>query len=599
MPFLPLTKEEALSRGWGGVDIACVTGDSYVDHPSFGIAIISRVLEDMGLRVGIIAQPQKDADYSVFGKPRLGFFVTGGNIDSMVAHYTAAKRKRSDDPYTAGNKAGNRPDRAVTAYCRAIRRVYPDTAVIIGGLEASLRRFAHYDYWGDEVRPSVLLESGADLLVFGMGELQTRMIASRLSGGEHIRSVTDVRGTCYLCGGAELPKNSVSCPSYKKVREDKAAFARAHALQAAEQDYITGRAIVQKHGEDLYLIQNPPMHPLTTAELDAVYALPFMRMYHPSYEPLGGVKAIEEVEFSVTHNRGCFGGCAFCSIAFHQGKYVSVRSKESILREAITMTGNPRFKGYIHDVGGATANFRRPSCKGQAVKGMCRGRRCLTPSPCPNLEVSHSEYLDILRELRRLPKVKKVFVRSGLRYDYISLDPDPAFLRELAEHHISGRLKVAPEHICGAVLDCMGKPRIQIYEKFAAAFRKATEKAGKKQYLVPYLMSSHPGTELKHAAELASYLQKHGIRPEQVQDFYPTPGTDSTAMFHTGLDPYTMKPVYTAKSQEEKAKQRALLQPSDPNNRALAHKAIREYGQKSSSQAKSKAAKRKNKRRGG
>lgn len=578
--FLPLTTEEMRSRGWERPDFVCVTGDSYVDHPSFGIAIISRLIESMGFRVCMIAQPQSDTDFARFGRPRLGFFVTSGNIDSMVSHYTAAKKRRSDDPYTAGGKAGSRPDRAVIVYSRALKRLFPDCPVMIGGLEASFRRFAHYDYWEDAVRQSILPDCGADLLSYGMGERQTREIAERLNAGEGIASLRDIRGTCYIADGISLPQNSVSCQSFSKVSSDKTAFAKAFAMQMAEQDHITGRAVVQKHGADSYLVQNPPAAPLSRDELDEVFALPFMRMYHPSYEKLGGVKAIEEVEFSIQHNRGCFGGCSFCSIAFHQGRSVTSRSKGSILEEARRMIKSPRFKGYIHDVGGATANFRGPSCQKQLKSGMCRNRSCLAPTACPGLEVSHREYLDILRELRRLPGVKKVFVRSGLRFDYINLDTDKTFLRELVEHHVSGQLKVAPEHCSAQVLARMGKPPIRQFEKFSDDFAAATKKLGKKQYLVPYLMSSHPGSTLKDAVSLALFLKKRNMRPEQVQDFYPTPGTASTCMFHTGLDPRTMEPVYVPKSAREKAMQRALLQYFMPKNRDLVLEALTEAGRR-------------------
>ena len=576
--FLPLSAKEARSRGWNTLDFVYVTGDSYVDHPSFGAAIICRLLESLGFRVGIVSQPQSDADYMQFGQPHLGFFASSGSIDSMVSHYTSAKRKRSDDPYTAGGNAGRRPDRAVIVYSRKLKELFPGSPVIVGGLEASFRRFAHYDYWDNAVRPSILADSGADLLSYGMGELQTRQIALRLEAGEPISALTDIRGTCYLSSGTDLPQDSISCASFYKVSADKAAFARAYQIQLAEQDPITGKALVQKHGHDLYLVQNPPMRPLTTAELDQVFALPFMRTYHPAYEPLGGVKAIEEVEFSIMHNRGCFGGCNFCAIAFHQGRMLTARSVESVVEEARRMTQNPRFKGYIHDVGGATANFRAPSCQKQLKDGICRGRKCLAPKPCPQLTVSHAEYLDILRQIRALPGVKKVFVRSGLRYDYINLDRDDTFLRELVAHHTSGQLKVAPEHCSANVLDLMGKPHIDQYVRFEKTFYAVTKKAGKDQYLVPYLMSSHPGATLKDAVELALFLKKHKLRPLQVQDFYPTPGTASTCMFYTGLDPATMKPVYTATTDDDKAMQRALLQYFDPRNHALVCTALRKAG---------------------
>ena len=576
--FLPLLKQEMIERGWKSPDFICVTGDAYVDHPSFGIAIISRLLESLGFKVAMISQPLSDEDFIRYGRPRLGFFVTGGNIDSMVANYTAAKKRRSDDAYTAGNKAGARPDRALEVYAKAIKRVYPGIPVIIGGLEASLRRFAHYDYWDDEVKPSVLLSSGADLLVYGMGERQTEEIAKRLAAGEQIGGLTDVKGTCVLTDGMALPQNSVSCQSYEKVRDNRQSYAKAHQLQLLEQDCVTGRAVVQKHGAGLFLVQNPPQPPLSADELDKVFAMPFMRMYHSGYEAQGGVKAIEEVEFSIMHNRGCFGGCAFCSIAFHQGRSITARNPASIIAEATQMTKSPRFKGYIHDVGGATANFRKPSCSRQLEKGMCKNRACLAPKPCPNLEADHSEYLAILRELRKLPKVRAVFVRSGLRYDYINLDKKSPFLNELAAHHVSGRLKVAPEHSSPVVLGCMGKPYITEFERFSEKFYAATKKAGKKQYLVPYLMSSHPGSTLKDAVTLALFLKKHRLRPEQVQDFYPTPGTSSTCMFYTGLDPKTLKPVYVARDAREKAMQRALLQYFDPKNHKLAAEALIKAG---------------------
>ena len=578
MSFLPLTLQEAHARGWEAVDFVCVTGDAYVDHPSFGIAIISRLLESLGYRVGIIPQPCKSQDFTAFDRPRLGFFVTGGNIDSMVSHYTSAMRKRSDDPYSAGNKAGKRPDRAVIAYCRKLREIYPEANIVIGGLEASLRRFAHYDCWEDAVRPSILADSGADLLVYGMGERQTAEIARRLGTGKKPADMTDIRGTCLLTNGTALPKNAITCASFQKVAQDKAAYARAFKMQMDEQCHLTGKAIVQCQAQNLYIVQNPPAAPLEADELDKIYAMHFERAYHPVYESQGGVKAIEEVEFSITHNRGCFGGCNFCALSFHQGRGVTCRSKESILREARALIKSPRFKGYIHDVGGPTANFRGPACERQRAKGVCRERRCLAPSPCPRLQANHSEYLDILRALRELPGVKKVFVRSGLRYDYINADPDKTFLRELARHHTSGQLKVAPEHCSPTVLKLMGKPPIEAFTRFARDFYAATKKAGKEQYLVPYLVSSHPGSTMRDAIELALFLKGQGIRPEQVQDFYPTPGTLSTCMFHTLLDPLTMRPVYVPKSAPEKAAQRTLLQYYKPENRPLIARELKKAG---------------------
>ncbi len=564
--FLPISKEDMNKRGWSECDFIIVTGDAYVDHPTFGTAIISRVIEDMGFRVGIISQPINDSDYKSLGTPKYAFMVNSGNIDSMVAHYTAAKRKRSEDAYTPGGVAGKRPDRAVTVYTQKIKKLFGDVPVIIGGLEASLRRFAHYDYWSDSVRPSILVESGADLLSFGMGENITREICSRLKNGEKISDLTDIRGTCYLSKTPPIGEETVSCASFEKVRENKLSYAKSARIQQDEQDAINGRIIIQKHGEK-YLVQNKPMPPLKREELDRVYALPFMRTYHPSYESLGGVPGIEEVEFSITHNRGCFGNCNFCSIAFHQGRTITSRSEQSVLEEAEKLTKLKNFKGYIHDVGGPTANFRYPSCDKQKTLGMCKGKKCLAPKPCPQLKVSHEEYLKLLRKIREIPKIKKVFIRSGIRYDYLILDENKAFFKELVQHHTSGQLKVAPEHCSSAVLDKMGKPHFEAYQKFSKEFYNITKSVGKEQYLVPYLMSSHPGSTLNDAVELALYLKKNKIRPEQVQDFYPTPGTISTAMFYTELDPYTLNPVFVAKTPEEKSSQRILLQYYKPENR--------------------------------
>lgn len=578
--FLPVSKEDMLSRGWYYLDFICITGDAYVDHPSFGIAIISRILESEGFKVGIIAQPDmKDPDaLKALGRPRYGFFVTSGNIDSMVAHYTVAKRRRSRDFYSPGGKMGGRPDRAVEVYTKRLKQLYPELPVIIGGLEASLRRFAHYDYWDDNVRQSILFDSGADLLVYGMGERQTVEIARRLKKGGKAKDMTDIRGTCFSCtADFEGLDKAVVCPSFEEVKTDKMAYAVGCRIQYDNQDAITGKAIAQKHG-DKYLFQMPPALPLETAELDKVYSLPFERYYHPMYEKDGGVPAIEEVEFSIIHNRGCFGACNFCSIAFHQGRRITVRSKESVINEAKELIQNPHFKGYIHDVGGPTANFRQPSCKKQLKYGLCAGRKCLAPTPCPNIEVSHKEYLDLLRKLRSLPGIKKVFVRSGLRFDYMMQDDDDTFMKELVEHHVSGQLKVAPEHCSAAVLDKMGKPHIEAYEKFSRKFYEMTKKAGKKQYLVPYLMSSHPGSTLKDAVELALFLKRENMRPEQVQDFYPTPGTISTCMFYTGIDPFTMKKVYVPRDAHEKAMQRALLQYFNPKNHALVVEALKKAG---------------------
>lgn len=579
MPFLPLNKQEMQERGWDDVDFVCVTGDAYVDHPSFGIAIISRVLEAEGFRVGMIAQPdyRNAKSFDVYGRPKYGYFVTGGNIDSMVAHYTAAKRKRSDDAYTPGGKAGKRPDRATIVYCNKIRELYPDVPIMIGGIEASLRRFAHYDYWDDAVRPSILIDSQADILSFGMGEKQTAEIAHRLASGEDVHSLTDIRGTCYVAAHGTPVDSAVSIASYARVSTDKTAYAKATKQQIDEQDYVYGRPIVQKHGE-VAVVQNPPMVALNQQELDKVFSLPFMRYYHPSYEAQGGVAAIEEVEFSIMHNRGCFGHCNFCSIAYHQGRHVTCRSTQSVLDEAKAFTKNPRFKGYIHDVGGPTANFRLPSCKKQEKLGLCKDKKCLAPTACPALQVDHKEYLEMLRELRDIPKVKQVFIRSGIRFDYLMQDKNDAFLKELITHHVSGQLKVAPEHCSAQVLDRMGKPHIEAYDQFQEKFYQITKRIGKEQYLVPYLMSSHPGSTLKDAVQLALFLKRNNIRPEQVQDFYPTPATVSTCMFYTGIDPYTMKPVYVPKTSEEKAMQRALLQYFRPENRRLVKMALLQAG---------------------
>ena len=576
LSFLPVTKQEMTARGWDQADFICVTGDAYVDHPSFGIAIISRVLEAQGFRVAMLAQPDfsSPADFTRFGPPKHAFLVTGGNIDSMVAHYTAAKRKRSDDAYTPGGKAGRRPDRACTVYARLCKAAYPEVPVVIGGLEASLRRFAHYDYWDDAVRPSILVESGADLLSFGMGERSISQIARAFAQGKRPDEMRDIRGICYLCGLDEpVPAGAVSCASFDKVRLDKMAYARASRLQLDQQDHVYGKALTQKHG-DRMLVQNPPAIPLTTRELDGVHDLPYERYYHPSYQAMGGVKAIEEVEFSIIHNRGCYGACNFCSIAFHQGRFVTPRSHDSVLREARGFVENPRFKGHIHDVGGPTANFRGPACKKQEKAGVCQGKKCLFPSPCPALQADHSDYIDLLRKLREIPGVKKVFVRSGLRYDYIMADKSTDFLDQLVRHHVSGQLKVAPEHISPPVLARMGKPPVQTYDRFCRAFYQATRRAGKEQYLVPYLISSHPGSTMRDAVALAVYLKENRIRPEQVQDFYPTPGTASTTMFYTGLDPWTMEKVFVPTDPTEKRLQRALLQYYKPENRRLCIEAL-------------------------
>lgn len=568
MAFLPITIEEVKYRGWDSVDFVLVTGDSYVDHPAFGTAIISRVLEAEGFKVAILPQPnfRDDKDFLQFGKPRLGFMVNSGNIDSMVAHYTVNKKPRSDDAYTAGGRSGKRPDRAVTVYSNIIRRLFPDSVIIIGGLEASLRRFAHYDYWADKVMPSVLFDSKADYLTYGMGENQTRQIAHALNEG---RSLEDIKGICYAVKTKDYtPGPAVDLPSFERVKESKKDYAIAARKELEQNDAFSSRRCIQRHGDSI-LICNPPMEPLTTEELDAVYSLPYERTYHPSYEALGGVPGIEEVEFSITHNRGCFGACNFCALAFHQGRTVTVRSHESVLKEAEDFKNYKNFKGYISDVGGPTANFRRPSCQKQLEHGVCKNKRCLAPTPCKNLDVDHSDYLELLRKLRKLPHVKKVFIRSGVRFDYLMEDRDKEFFTELVEHHVSGQLRTAPEHCSNIVLDKMGKPHIEVYKKFCDEFYRITRKIGKEQYVVPYLMSSHPGCSVKEAVELAVFLKKEKIRPDQVQDFYPTPGTISTAMFYTGLDPYTLEEVYVAKSDKEKRIQRALMQYYRPENKAL------------------------------
>ena len=582
MAFLPMNAAEMRERGWDSVDFVYVCGDSYVDHPSFGAAIITRVLEDYGCRVAFLAQPnwRSDADFTQFGKPRLGFMVSAGNIDSMVAHYTVAKRKRHDDAYTAGGKNGKRPDRAVTVYCNILKRLYPDSPVIIGGLEASLRRFAHYDYWSDSVMPSILFDSKADILVYGMGELQTVEIARRLGEGYPVEALQDIRGICYKVRTEDyVPKSAVDLPSFERVRESKRDYAAAAARELEEADAVRGRTLIQRHGKYL-LVQNPPMQPLGTEQLDWVYSLPYERWYPPCYESLGGVPGIAEVEFSITHNRGCFGACNFCSLAFHQGRTVTVRSEESVLKEAESFLENPRFKGYISDVGGPTANFRLPSCEKQKKLGMCKNRKCLAPTPCPNMQVSHSEYLDLLRKLRQLRGIKKVFIRSGIRFDYLMEDDDNAFFEELVRYHISGQLRVAPEHCSAAVLDKMGKPHIRTYKRFCDKFYALTGKEKKNQYVVPYLMSSHPGATLKDAVELALFCKAENIHPKQVQDFYPTPGTISTAMFYTELDPYTLEPVYVPKKESDKAMQRALLQYLIPENKPLVTKALIKAGRR-------------------
>lgn len=577
--FLPISRAEMEARGWYYCDFLLVTGDAYIDHPSFGTAIISRVLEDAGFRVAILSQPNftNEQDFVDMGRPRYAVLINAGNIDSMVAHYTAAKKRRHDDAYTPGGVGGKRPDRAVTVYAMLARRAFPDTPIYLGGLEASLRRFSHYDYWSDQVMPSVLSTSGADGLMYGMSERAVVELANNLKHGKRgLDAVRNIRGMAYFAPDTDsIPFDMVTCPSYEQTVASKEDYARAVKIQYDQADHVRGKAVIQAHGRRL-LVQNPPALPLNTQEMDRVYGLPFMRTYHPSYQ--AGVPAIQEVQFSIIHNRGCFGACNFCALAFHQGRYISARSHDSVVREAEQIAQHPDFKGYIHDVGGPTANFRFPSCKQQEKHGLCVNKRCLFPKACQNLEADHRDYLNLLRRLRAVPGVKKVFVRSGLRYDYMMADHNDEFFLELVKHHISGQLKVAPEHMSDHALYYMGKPSFSVYEKFRQRYARINEKLGKKQYLVPYLMSSHPGATLDDAIEMACYLNKVGYMPQQVQDFYPTPGTLSTAMYYTGLDPRTMKPVYVARTPEEKAMQRALLQWRRPDKRPIVAAALRKAG---------------------
>ena len=580
MSFLPVTKAEAADRGWETPDFVIVTGDAYVDHPSFGTAVVARVLEAEGYSVCIIPQPdwRDTRDFTRFGRPRLAFLVNSGNVDSMVAHYTAAKKPRSSDYYSPGGKAGMRPDRAVIVYCNRIREAYGDVPVIIGGVEASTRRFAHYDYWTDSVRRSILIDSRADLISYGMGESSLRRIAFLLDKGVPVKKICDVRGTCFTTDDlANVHFDAEDIGDYDILKTDKAAFARAFKLQHDNQDSVYGKALVEKYGAR-YCVQNPPMPPLTRNQLDFVYSLPYMRAWHPCYDAAGGVPAIEEVKFSITHCRGCFGGCNFCSITFLQGRTVTSRSIASVVEEAKIIAAMPDFKGYIHDVGGPTANFRHASCEKQKTQGVCKNRQCLFPAPCPNINADHSEYLELLEQVEAVPGVKKVFVRSGIRYDYILCGKNDKFLRHLVSHNVSGQLKVAPEHICDGVLYRMGKPGAGMYEKFVKKFFEYSRACGKEQYIVPYLMSSHPGSTLDDAIELALYLKKNKLNPEQVQDFYPTPGTASTCMYHTGIDPFTGKNVYVARDYASKQAQRALLQFYKKENHALIRRVLAEHG---------------------
>ncbi len=578
--FLPVSKEELTERGIHQLDFVYVTGDAYVDHPSFGTAIISRVLEANGYTVGIIPQPdwKDERSVTVLGRPRLAFLVSAGNMDSMVNHYFVSKKRRPGDAYTPGGEAGKRPDHAVAVYGNLIRRSYKDVPVIIGGVEASLRRLAHYDYWSDSFKRSVLLDSQADLISYGMGERSIVEIADALNSGIAVKDITFIAWTVYKTKDISGVYESILLPSYEEMREKPEAYADSFRQQYQNTDPVNGKYLIEPYPNGVYVVQNPPARPLTTEEMDAVYDLPYQRTYHPSYEEKGGVPAIAEIQFSLISNRGCFGGCNFCALTFHQGRTVQVRSHASIIKEAEKMTKEPGFKGYIHDVGGPTANFRRPSCEKQLSMGVCRERQCLFPKPCKNLTVDHSDYLELLRKLRSIPGVKKVFIRSGIRFDYLMADADDAFFRELVEHHVSGQLKVAPEHISDAVLSKMGKPSNDVYEKFVRKYHMMNEQIGKKQFLVPYLMSSHPGSTLGEAIKLAEYLRDLGYMPEQVQDFYPTPSTVSTVMYYTGIDPVSGKKVYVCRNPHEKAMQRALIQYRNPKNYDLVREALAKAG---------------------
>ena len=580
MAFLPTTADEMRDRGWNAVDFVYVCGDAYVDHPSFGCAIITRLLEAHGYRVGVIAQPdwRNPASMAVFGEPRLAFLVSAGNMDSMVNHYTVAKKRRSSDAYSPGGKAGLRPDRACVVYGNLTRRTFKKTPIVLGGIEASLRRLAHYDYWSDKLKRSILLDAGADLVSYGMGEKSIVAIADALAAGLDVKDLTFIPGTVYRTRDASGVYDPVVLPAFEQMQADKLAYARGFKLQYENLNPFGGNPLVEEYPHGVYVVQNPPSEPLTTDEFDAVYALPYERTWHPAYDVAGGVPALAEVKFSLTSNRGCLGDCSFCALNFHQGRIIQARSHESILDEARILCADPDFKGYIHDVGGPTANFRVPACDKQLVRGPCSHKRCLSPKPCKKLQVTHDDYLQLLRKLRGLPGVKKVFVRSGIRFDYALLDSDRTFIRELAAHHVSGQLRVAPEHISDAVLQVMGKPSRAVYDEFVDEFYDACRAVGKEQYLVPYLMSSHPGSTLAEAVELAEYCRDLGFNPEQVQDFYPTPSTLSTCMYYTGVDPRTMKPVYVPKSPHEKALQRALIQYRNPKNGDLVREALRRAG---------------------
>ena len=578
--FLPICKKDMDERGIQQLDFVYVIGDAYVDHPSFGHAIISRVLEAHGYTVGIISQPdwKDDHSISILGEPRLGFLVAAGNMDSMVNHYTVSKKRRSTDAYTPGGVMGKRPDYATITYCNLIRRNYKKTPIIIGGIEASLRRLAHYDYWSDSLKRSILLDSGADLLLYGMGERSIVEVADALNSGLLVRDITFIDGTVYKTRKKEDIYDAIFLPDYSELKADKKNYAKSFYVQYQNTDPFSGKRLAESYDYKTFVVQNPPSKPLTIEEMDDVYALPYMRTYHPSYEKAGGVPAISEVKFSLVSNRGCFGGCSFCALTFHQGRIIQVRSHESIIEEAKMLTKEPDFKGYIHDVGGPTANFRAPACKKQLKHGACPNKQCLFPKPCDNLIADHRDYRALLKQLRALPGVKKVFIRSGIRFDYLLADKDQSFLKELCEYHVSGQLKVAPEHISDAILKYMGKPENSVYRRFVQSYQKMNEKIGRKQFLVPYLMSSHPGSTLKEAVELAEFLRDFGYMPEQVQDFYPTPSTLSTCMYYTGVDPRTMEPVYTAVNPHEKAMQRALIQYRNPKNYELVSEALHKAG---------------------
>lgn len=578
--FLPVCRKDMEERGWDAVDFAYVIGDAYVDHPSFGPAIISRILEANGYRVGIISQPDWKDNTSImeYGEPKLGFLISGGNMDSMVNHYSVSKKRRKTDAFTPGGVMGKRPDYATIVYGNLIRQVYKKTPIIIGGIEASLRRLAHYDYWSNHLKRSILLDSGADLISYGMGERSIVEIADALKSGIAIGDITFIDGTVYKAKDLSSVYDAVTLPSYEELKKDKLNYARSFYVQYCNTDPFSGKRLVEPYSDHLYVVQNPPAKPLSQPEMDRVYSFPYMRTYHPSYEAAGGVPAIEEVKYSLISNRGCFGGCNFCALTFHQGRIIQTRSHESLLAEANQFIWDKDFKGYIHDVGGPTANFRAPSCEKQLQYGVCKEKQCLFPKPCRNLKVDHKDYLKLLRKLRELPNVKKVFIRSGIRFDYLMADKDDTFFRELCEHHVSGQLKVAPEHISDAVLQKMGKPENRVYEAFTEKYKKINQKLGKNQFLVPYLMSSHPGSTMKEAVELAEYLRDLGYMPEQVQDFYPTPSTISTCMYYTGVDPRTMEKVYVPVNPHEKAMQRALIQYRNPKNYDLVMEALKKAG---------------------